>query len=157
MREKKKKAEKKKNAGATQVAATENAEADAEDAGGANAEDMAGVVEEKKTDTMAVRAEERDWVCMGDFSSNSSRWQEDASETTAVMAETVVRHRLQGQGEKDDLLCSVMEDEAEEVPVAEAVSYAASIAAVIMLAMTVTAKVHVAEAEAEATTTMQQQ
>ena len=73
--------------------------------------------------TMAVRAEERDWVCMGDFSSNSSRWQEDTSETVAVMAEAVVSHRLQGQGEKDDLLCSVMEDAVEEVPVAEAVSY----------------------------------
>ena len=51
MREKKKKAEKKKNVGATQVAATENAETDAEDAGGANAEDMAEVAEEKKIDT----------------------------------------------------------------------------------------------------------
>ena len=81
------------------------------------------MVEEMKTDTMAVRVEERDWVCMGDFSSNSSRWQEDASETTTVMVEAVVRYRLQGQGEKDDLLCSVMEDAVEEVTVAEAVSY----------------------------------
>ena len=58
MREKKNKAEKKKNAGATHVAATGNAEADAEDAGGANAEDMSEVAEEGETGAMAVRAGE---------------------------------------------------------------------------------------------------
>jgi hypothetical protein len=153
VREKKKKAEEKKNAVATQAAATEKEEADAEDAGGANAEDMAEVAGEKKTDTMAVRAKERDWVCMGDFSSNSSRWQEDATETAAVIAEAVVRHRLQHQGERDNMLCSVMEDAVEEMPVAEAVSYAAAVAAVTVLAMAMaamTAKVAKAE-EAAAT------
>ena len=87
---------------------------------------------------------------MGDFSSNSNRWQVDASESAAVMAEAVVRYRLQRQGERDDMLCGVMEDAMEEMPVAEAVSYAAAVAAVTVLAMamvTVTAKA----AEAAAT------
>ena len=82
--------------------ATEKEEADAEDTWGANAEDMAGVAEEKRAGTMAVRAKEGDWVCMDDFSSNSNRWQDDATETTAVIAEAVVRHRLQRQGGGDN-------------------------------------------------------
>ena len=93
------------------------------------------------------------WKCTGDFSGNNSRWQEDASETAAVIAEAVVRHRLQGQGERDDLLCSMMEEAVEEVSVAEAVSYAAAVAAVAVLAVTmmaVTAKVAEAEGAAAA-------
>jgi hypothetical protein len=251
----KKQAEKKKNAAATSVAAAESAGADAEDAGGANAKDMAEVTEERKKaerkekreekerkqakkekkkevkgnhdeknvnaegpmsaediamresaraadvstvgevvsknegsskwsrslvepgadafwaswnqsyavvedaqpDAMVVGAEERDWVCVGDVSSNSSRWQEDASETAAVIAEAVVRHRLQRQGERDDLLCSVMEDAVEEMPVAEVVNYAptvaAAVAAMAVLAMAmlaVTAKVSEAKEAAAA-------
>ena len=136
VRENKKKAEKKTDAGATNVAAAGNAEADAEGAGGANAQDMAvaaeerkkaekkekredkertkaekkkeverseksvdtknaeepnninAVVEDAQPDAVAVRAEQRDWVCVGDVSSNS-RWQEDASETAAVTAEVM--------------------------------------------------------------------
>jgi len=200
VREKKKKAEKKKNAGVTSVAAAKSAGADAEDAEGANAEDMAEVAEEKKnagkkeerekkgreeaekkknagaTNIAATENAEADaedatsdaeisdadagdaagsavWKCVGDVSSNSSRWQEDASETAAMIAEAVVRHRLQRQGERDDMLCSVMEDAVEEMPVAEAVSYAAAIAAVTVLAiamMAVTAKVSEAEEAAAA-------
>ena len=91
------------------------------------------VVEGAQPNAMELRAGERDWVCVGDFSGNSSRWQEDASETAAVIAESVVSCRLRGEG--DDMLCGVMKDaEEEEVPVAEAVSYAAAVAAVAVMA-----------------------
>ena len=52
--------------------------------------------------------QKRDWVWVGDFNGNSSRWHQDVSETVAVIAEARVRHRLQGQRERDDMLCSVM-------------------------------------------------
>ena len=91
------------------------------------------VVEGAQPNAMELGAGERDWVCVGDFSGNSSRWQEDASETAAVIAESVVSCRLRGEG--DDMLCGVMKDaEEEEVPVAEAVSYAAAVAAVAVMA-----------------------
>ena len=61
------------------------------------------------------------------------------------------------QGERDDLLCSVMEDAVEEMPVAEVVNYApavaAAVAAVTVLAMAmmaVTAKVSEAKEAAAA-------
>jgi hypothetical protein len=139
-------AEKKKNAGATNIAATENAEADVD------AEDATSDAEISDADA-GDAAGSAVWKCVGDVSSNSSRWQEDASETAAMIAEAVVRHRLQRQGERDDMLCSVMEDAVEEMPVAEAVSYAAAIAAVTVLAiamMAVTAKVSEAEEAAAA-------
>ena len=91
------------------------------------------VVEGAQPNAMELGAGERDWVCVGDFSGNSSKWQEDASETAAVIAEAVVSYRLREEG--DDMLCGVMKDaEEEEVPVAEAVSYAAAIAAVAVMA-----------------------
>ena len=104
-REKKgrKKAEKKKETernmsaevGAAVMTATSDAETSDADAGDA--------------------AESTLWKCTGDFSGNSSRWQEDASETAAVIAEAVVSYRLREEG--DDMLCGVMKDaEEEEVP-----------------------------------------
>ena len=118
--------------GATMMTATSDAETSGADAGGA--------------------AEPTLWKCSGDFSGNSSRWQEDASETTAVNAEAVVSYRLREEG--DDMLCGVMKNtEEEEVPVAEVVSYAATVAAVTVLAMAmmaVTTKVVEAEEAAAA-------
>ena len=108
-------------------------------------------------------AESTVWTCIGDFSGNSSRWQEDASETAAIIAEAVVKHRMGDSGLlRDDLLCSVMEDAVEEMPVAEVVNYtpevAAAVAAMAVLAMAMMAvTTNVSEAKEAAAAAVGQQ
>ena len=103
-------------------------------------------------------AESTVWTCIGDVSSNSSRWQEDASDqpycgesmTAAVIAKAVVRHRLQSQGERDDMLCSMMEDAVEEEVPAQATGAEASYAAVVTVTVVAVALVAMAAKVAEA-------